>query len=190
MFDASRYTIGWVCAIQTELVAAQLVLDEEHDYTEYESLPNDNNTYSFGSIGRHNIVIAALPSGEYGTNNAASVARDLVRSFTSIRIALMVGIGGGAPLVGPGLKHQQDVRLGDVVVSKPGAGRGGVYQYDFGRSVQDRAFQTTGHLNQPPALLLTALGNLGANFERHGNNVDKEVSSILAKCPKRLQKRY
>jgi nucleoside phosphorylase len=190
MFDVSRYTVGWICAIRKELVAARLVLDEEHDYTKYESLPNDNNTYCFGSIGRHNIVIAALPSGEYGTNNAAGVARDLLRSFTNVRIALMVGIGGGAPLVGPGLKQKRDIRLGDVVVSEPNAGRGGVLQYDFGKAIQGRAFQITGHLNQPPALLLTAIGTLGADFEMDGNNIDRDVSAILAKRPKPLRKRY
>jgi hypothetical protein len=37
------------------------------------------------------------------------------------RISLMVAIGGGAPM-----KH--DIRLGDVVVSAPRDGSGGVFQ--------------------------------------------------------------
>ncbi|KAH6657082.1 hypothetical protein BKA67DRAFT_554203 [Truncatella angustata] len=44
----------------------------------------------------------------------------------NVRIGLMVGIGGGAP----SLKH--DIRLGDIVVSSPGYGTGGVLQYDYG----------------------------------------------------------
>jgi nucleoside phosphorylase len=196
MFDVSRYTVGWVCAIPTERLAARLILDEEHDYTEYESPLNDNNTYSFGSIGRHNVVIAALPSGEYGISNATGVARDLLRSFTNVRIALMVGIGGGAPLVGPGLKQKRDIRLGDVVVSKPGAGQGGVLQYDFGKVVQNRAFLPTGHLNQPPAFLLTALGALEDEYKFPGINIDKDISVLLAKYSEQskqgrlLQKEY
>lgn len=70
-----------------------------------------------------------LPSGEYGTASAAGVARDMLHSFPNIRIGLMVGIGGGAPTS----KH--DIRLGDVVVSKPENGLGGVFQYDFGKSI-------------------------------------------------------
>ena len=46
----------------TEYVAAQTFLDEEHEGPEYVS-PNDNNDYTLGKIGKHNVVIAVLPSG-------------------------------------------------------------------------------------------------------------------------------
>ncbi len=62
------------------------------------------------SIGKHNIVIACLPKGKLGTNSAATVATQMVGTFPSIKIGLMVGIGGGIP---------PKVRLGDVVVSTP-----------------------------------------------------------------------
>ncbi|KAF9637134.1 hypothetical protein BFW01_g8030 [Lasiodiplodia theobromae] len=55
------YTVGWVCALTIELIAAQEMLDEEHD-----DLPpdgNDTNSYTLGSIGEHNVVIACLPAG-------------------------------------------------------------------------------------------------------------------------------
>jgi hypothetical protein len=32
---------------------------------------HDNNVYTLGKIGRHNVVMAALPKGEYGTTTAA-----------------------------------------------------------------------------------------------------------------------
>jgi hypothetical protein len=92
----SRYTVGWICAISTEYVAAQAFLDEEHEGPKYVSL-NDNNDYTLGKVGKHNIVIAVLPDGEYGTSSAASVARDMLHSFPNVRIGLMVSIGGGAP---------------------------------------------------------------------------------------------
>ena len=41
----------------------------------------------------------------------------------------MVGIGGGAL----SLKH--DIRLGDIVVSVPCDGNGGVFQYNFGKMI-------------------------------------------------------
>jgi hypothetical protein len=53
-------TVGWICAVETELIAAALFLDKEHK--DPECLPvNDNNAYVFGRIGKHNIIIAALP---------------------------------------------------------------------------------------------------------------------------------
>jgi nucleoside phosphorylase len=106
------YTIGWICAITTEYVAAQAFLDATHDPPE--SVPlNDNNIYKLGEIGKHNVVIAVLPKGGYGTTSATSVAKDMLRTFPHIRFSLMVGIGGGA------LSSKHDIRLGDIVVSTP-----------------------------------------------------------------------
>jgi nucleoside phosphorylase len=141
------YTIGWICALQEEYEAACRMLDGEFDGPEA-SEANDNNTYVFGLIGGHNVVIGCLPNGLYGTSSAASVARDMVRSFPNLRFALMVGIGGGAPT------RERDIRLGDVVVSAPHGGFGGVVQYDFGKRLPNGRFQRTGQLNSPPGVLL------------------------------------
>src|SRR5690606_7965528 len=99
--------------------------------------------------------------GEYGTTSAAAAARDMLRSFINIRICLMVGIGGGVPT-------RHDIRLGDVVGGTPRNGTSGVFQYDFGKSVQDRKFQNTGFLNKPPTALLTALAGLRSKYELEG----------------------
>jgi len=75
-------------------------------------------------------MLSSLSSdGEYGTDSATSVARDMLHSFPNIRIGLMVGIGGGAP------SEKHDIRLGDIVVSSPRDGKGGVFQYDFGKTI-------------------------------------------------------
>ena len=58
-----HYTIGWICAITTEYVAAQAFLDEKYSRPEYVH-PHDYNDYTLGRIGRHNVVIAVLPDGE------------------------------------------------------------------------------------------------------------------------------
>lgn len=100
------------------MAAAKAMLDEIHP-----SLPNsldDHNTYTLGQIGAHNIVIACMPSGVYGMASAVTVATLMGSSFRSIRVGLMVGIGGGAP------SQDADIRLGDVVVSKPNENFGGV----------------------------------------------------------------
>jgi nucleoside phosphorylase len=128
MSNPKNYTVGWICVISTEYVAAQAFLDEKHEGPEY-VFPNDNNDYTLGKVGKHNVVIAVLPDGEYGIAFAISVARDMLHSFPNVRIGLMVGIGGGAL----SLKH--DIRLGDIVVSVSRDEKGGVFQYDFGKMI-------------------------------------------------------
>jgi ankyrin repeat domain-containing protein 50 len=94
------------------------MLDKKHS-----NLPQDekdSNTYTLGQIGPHNIVLACLPSGSTGTNPAATAAANLLRTFPKIRFGLMVGLGGGAP-GSPNDDPDEDLRLGDVVVSNPDA---------------------------------------------------------------------
>ncbi|KAH7114725.1 hypothetical protein B0J13DRAFT_533546 [Dactylonectria estremocensis] len=182
MSQPHDYTVGWICAVSTEYVAAQAFLDEEHEGPEQVS-PNDNNDYTLGKIGKHNVVIAVLPDGEYGTSRAASVASDMMHSFPNVRIGLMVGIGGGAP------SRKHDIRLGDIVVSAPRDGKSGVLQYDFGKTIQNQSFQRTGVLNQPPAVLRAAVNGLKAQYESKGHRYEEDINDILQKKP-RLQKKY
>src|SRR5690606_10084514 len=77
MSDPQQYTVGWISAIPTEFVAAQQFLDERHDAPESVA-QNDNNVYILGRVGRHNVVMAVLPKGEYGTTTAATVAKDML----------------------------------------------------------------------------------------------------------------
>src|ERR1700722_65259 len=118
------YTIGWVCALDAELAATRIMLDEEHP--PLDQAAGDTNLYTLGRIGYHNVVIACLPAGQIGTSSAAAVATQIKASFKSVQLYLMVGIGGGVP-------GTTDIRLGDVVVSQPQNGHGGVVQYDFGK---------------------------------------------------------
>lgn len=176
------YTVGWICAIQTEYVAACELLDEEHETPQFDTA-GDNNTYTFGRIGNHYVIIATLPKGKYGTTSAAAVARDMLRSFRSIKLGLMVGIGGGAP------SKKHDIRLGDVVVSSPTGRTGGVIHYDFGKTIQSRKFQRTGSLDTPPLFLLTAISRLGALHERQGHKIAETAADVVAKNP-RLRRKY
>jgi nucleoside phosphorylase len=152
----NHYTIAWVCALHIEMAAAQAMLDEIH-----KTLPrnaDDTNSYVLGNIKRHNIVIAGLPAGQYGTINAATVATNLKRTFPGICMLLMVGIGGGAPC-------KEDIRLGDVVVGTR------IMQYDLGTIVADGKFERTAisRLQQP--LLGTALTNLRAKHELNPSRI-------------------
>ena len=177
-----NYTVGWICAIQTEVVAACELLDEEHPPLPAGS-SHDGNAYTLGRIGDHYIVIACLPKGRYGIASAASVANNMLRSFESIRVGLMVGIGGGAP------SGKHDIRLGDIVVGCPINKEGGVVPYNFGKAVQDQEFERTGSLNSPPTVLLTALTKLSADHERKGNHIAESVRLIMTKNP-RLRGKY
>lgn len=81
------------------------------------------------------MVIGCLPAGRYGTSSAACVAPDMMRTFSGLRFALMVGIGGALPTA------NRDIRLGDVVVSMPHGTFGGVIQYDLGKSLSNGRFK-------------------------------------------------
>ncbi|KAH8653955.1 nucleoside phosphorylase domain-containing protein [Tricladium varicosporioides] len=182
MSNPNDYTVGWICAISTEYVAAQEFLDEEHEAPEFVS-PNDTNDYALGRLGKHKVVIAVLPDSEYGTASAASVATNMQHSFPNVRIGLMVGIGGGAP------SEKHDIRLGDIVVSAARDGEGGVFQYDFGKTIQGQAFQHTRFLNQPPTILRTALTGIQAQYRRKGHQLEEAINGILEKNA-RLRQEY
>ncbi|PIG80286.1 hypothetical protein AARAC_011254 [Aspergillus arachidicola] len=182
MPSRDEYTVGWICAIRKEYVAALAFLDEVYKET-FELSKHDNNTYTFGKLGAHLVVIAVLPDGIYGICSAASVGRDMLHSFPNIKIGLLVGIGGGAP------SQRHDIRLGDVVVSTPRNTAGGVVQYDFGKTIQNESFQFTGFWNQPPACLLTAVSVLQAKYDTEGHQLDEHISNVLKKN-ERLRKVY
>ncbi|KAK6532498.1 hypothetical protein TWF281_006687 [Arthrobotrys megalospora] len=165
------YTVGWVCALPLEMAASVAMLDEIHTNHNLEKHPNDNNTYTLGVIGNHNIVIACLPLGVYGITSAAIVANQMSSTFTSICFWLMVGIGGGVPTA------KIDIRLGDIVVST------GVIQYDYGKRVREGRFERTGTLNKPPQTFLTAVAKLQADHERAGSRIPAFLSEMLHKHP-------
>ncbi|KAI3111620.1 hypothetical protein CBS147330_9916 [Penicillium roqueforti] len=145
-----RFQIGWICALAIEAAAAKEMLDESFGILDAQD-PSDSNTYTLGRIGNHHVVIACLPGGQYGTTSATTVANNMVRTFSkSLRIGLMVGVGGGIP------SAAHDIRLGDVVISFPEGTSGGVLQYDMGKVGTKGEFHRTGSLNSPPKALLTA----------------------------------
>ncbi|KAJ5703568.1 purine and uridine phosphorylase [Penicillium malachiteum] len=150
------FQIGWICALPIEAAAAAEMLDEDFGILQEQDAA-DTNTYTLGRVGRHHVVIACLPGGQYGTTSATTVANNMIRTFSkSLRVGLMVGIGGGIP------SATHDIRLGDIVISCPQGNYGGVIQYDMGKVVAGGEFERTGSLNSPPRALLTAIGAMRA----------------------------
>jgi nucleoside phosphorylase len=170
------YTVGWICALPKEQTAAKAMLDQIHP--NLQKPPNDRNTYTLGSIREHNVVIACLPKGKYGNNPAATVATSMVSTFPSIKVGLMVGIGGGIP---------PNVRLGDVVISTPVDQYPGVVQWDIGKAEKD-GFKRTGALNNPPSALLTALTTLESDNEMYGSKIRQYLDDLGKNWPNLVPK--
>jgi nucleoside phosphorylase len=166
------YTVGWVCALPKEQTAATAMLEKRHAKLPKPS--QDPNAYTFGSIGKHNIVIACLPKGKTGTNSAATVAAWMTSTFPSIKFGLMVGIGGGIP---------PKVRLGDVVVGTPVGQFPGVVQGDMGKATRGGKFERTGALDNPPFELLTALATLETEHDLNGSKVPEYLDELKENWP-------
>ncbi|KAL3456123.1 hypothetical protein BJX64DRAFT_271188 [Aspergillus heterothallicus] len=167
------YTVGWICALPLELAAAKLMIDELHK--SLDSQPNsDDNIYTLGRIGRHNVVFLCLEHGVYGTTSAATAVANMKSTFANVKFGLMVGIGGGAPTM-------IDVRLGDVVVSKPVGTFGGVVQYDFGKTLANGLFERIGSLAKPPPILLKAISELDSDPLTTMKEVRESIEGALGK---------
>ncbi|KAL9621311.1 MAG: hypothetical protein Q9160_004202 [Pyrenula sp. 1 TL-2023] len=153
------YTIACICPMGVELAPLQALLDTIHD-----DLPTqrDHNAYTLGEMGKHNVVIAVLPC--IGNNGSGIAASQIRKDFPAIQFALLVGIGGGVP----GSLQTDDIRLGDVVVSK---------QYGDGN------FERIGYLNKPPAFLIATVERLKALHQQKGSRIKEFVSEILRRYP-------
>jgi nucleoside phosphorylase len=180
--DRSEYTVGWICALTDEYIAARLFLDEKHEPPD-DLPPRDANSYTLGRIGAHNVAIAVLPHLQYGNVGAANVAKDMMHAFASIRVGLMVGIAGGAPSV------RNDIRLGDVVVSTATGRNSAVLKYDIGKSIQGQEFRIKGCLSPPPSFLQTAVAGLNAEYREAGAKFDRTIRKKLKTMPK-LRENY
>jgi nucleoside phosphorylase len=175
MLSHEDYSVGWVCALPLEMTAAKAMLDETHSNLSQPA--TDHNTYTLGKTSGHNVVITCLPSGVYGTTPAAVVVSKMSSTFPRIQFGLMVGIGGGVPCNGT------DIRLGDVVVSKPTGSYSGVVQYDRGKAISAGRFELSGTLNQPPQVLLTSIAQLEAN-QMSGKN--HSIAKILSESQEQI----
>ncbi|GLB08582.1 hypothetical protein AtubIFM57258_004479 [Aspergillus tubingensis] len=182
-FTHGDYTVAWICALPLELAAAKAMLDDVHP-----PLPqpeSDHNVYTLGRVGSHNVVVACLPGGVYGTIAATGVVSHMVSTFPTLRFGfgLMVGIGGGVP------SPTNDIRLGDVVVSRPTSNSSGVIQFDYGKTLLGGRFQHTGSLNKPPPVLLKAVSQLGSDYMT-GKRPASEILNDTLQKTKMIRKEF
>jgi nucleoside phosphorylase len=168
------YTVGWISPLEVEMSAARYLLDEEHAPLEKEQ--GDPNYYTLGGINGHNVVIGSLPAGYQGIASAATIATHMRRSFPSIVLRLLVGIGGGVP------SRKADIRLGDVAISMPVSTHGGVVQYSLGKKKPDE-FERKGFLCPPPTEWLAVLTRMMSDHRTRPNKVSDHLSSMIEKYP-------
>jgi nucleoside phosphorylase len=170
-FKHEDYTVGWVCTRPLEHAVAEGMLDEQH--SALPQVENDTNTYTLGGMQRHNIVLLCIPAGAMETGVASTAVSGMLRSFPNIRIRLLVGIAGGVP------SHQNDMRLGDVVVGSPVSSSGGVMLLKgIGES-----FAETGTLETPPREFGNALATLQARHIRRESEIQRHIEEMLEANP-------
>jgi nucleoside phosphorylase len=171
----TAYSVALICPLEVEMSAARYMLDEEHARLPKDK--HDTNQYVLGQLSGHNVVIASLPECSQGTVSAATVAAHLTRTFPSIELRLLVGIGGGVP------NEKNDIRLGDVVVSAPSGTSGGVIEYDLGKQTPT-GFTRKGLLCPPPTEWKNVITRMKSDHRTESNKVTAFLSDMLQKFPK------
>ena len=121
--DRRGFQIAVICALRVEADCVQAAFDKfwEDEGERYGQAFRDENNYTTGVIGEHNVVLAYMPN--IGKVGASGVAASLRLSFPKIRLALVVGICGGVPFG----TNKEEIILGDIIISQA------LVQYDLGR---------------------------------------------------------
>ncbi|EXA29857.1 hypothetical protein FOVG_18692 [Fusarium oxysporum f. sp. pisi HDV247] len=168
--DRRGFEIAIICALPLEADAVEALFDHHWDDedTPLDKEPGDPNAYSTGVICRHNVVLSYMPG--MGIANAAAVASNCGKSFTGIKLALVVGVCGVVPFK----LNKDEMVLGDVIVSD------GIVQYDFGRQLPDHfahkgtLLDSLGRPNQEIRGVLTKLRSL-----QHRRQLNAKIAEYL-----------
>ncbi|KAI7974975.1 hypothetical protein EIK77_002755 [Talaromyces pinophilus] len=174
--------MGTWLLIRASIPALDFQMNKTHS-----PLPNpstDSNAYELGELDGHYIVITCLLAGVYGTVAAADVVSRMRSTFPRLQYGLMVGIGGGVP------GKNNDIRLGDVVVSKPAGQHGGVIQYDYEKTVTWGKLEPTGASNKPPQTLLTHMSQLEAKMVTRSEDNLKKITEEALKGNPDMEERF
>ncbi|VUC32574.1 unnamed protein product [Clonostachys rosea] len=172
---AQAYTVALITALPVEYAAVVEMLDERHQPPQIQG--GADMQYTSGRIHTYNVVVACLPAGEPGLSSATAVATEMNSHFPNIKFRLLVGIGGGIPT-------DVDIRLGDVVVSQPCNGHGGVVQFDLGKRLPNGRFRQTSHLNKPPRPLLHAVAEVQTRHLLDEGSFAEYVTTLGERRPK------
>ena len=171
------YHIAWFApTADLHLLPARLMLDEEYLIPSY-ATHYDENTYICGSIYGHAVVIATCAPGEAGYTNASSVTASMFETFPNIRLAMLVGIGGGIPRQQDTEDALEDIHLGDVVVGWPSDGKPACVYHDRGGSVLS-GFELMAAVQDPDWRLTNALALLQSDHELGQTSFDQQLARL------------
>jgi nucleoside phosphorylase len=180
------YHVAWICPLaDVELLPARLMLDEEHPTPPYNT-HYDENTYICGTIKGHTVVVATCPPGETGNVNAGRLTGSLFKTFPNIRMAVLVGIGGGIPQPDVSEDPLNHIHLGDVVVGWPGDGKPACVYYDRGKSKVDGQFKMVGTMQNPDWRLTSALGILASDHDLGRTTFGDQLTRLRGRQKKKF----
>uniref|UniRef100_A0A8H7NHZ5 Nucleoside phosphorylase domain-containing protein n=1 Tax=Bionectria ochroleuca TaxID=29856 RepID=A0A8H7NHZ5_BIOOC len=185
--ERRSFRVAIICALPREADAVNLLFDQfwDEDGDPFGRADGDTNTYITGRIGGHNVVLALLPS--MGTNSAAAATASLRSSYTSLKLAILVGICGGVPRIA-----NIDAYLGDVVVSNA------IVQYDYGRqypghfAVKKTVEDSLGRANKDVRSLLTVFETqlMSERLQTEASKHLKNLQEVAEKKRHRANYRY
>ncbi|KAL5040925.1 hypothetical protein BDW71DRAFT_213598 [Aspergillus fruticulosus] len=149
------FAVAIVCALPLEAEPVEALFDEVYDRLGkyYGKSWGDANAYINGRLGEHDVVLC------FGKGSAAVAASTLQISYPGIKLALVVGICGGAP---PPPEYRE-IFLGDVIISDS------VIEYDFGQQYPggfQRKTVVKDTLGRPGREIRALLNNLRAENAR------------------------
>lgn len=167
------FRVAIICALPREAAAVLALFDQRYDKdgSKYGKQEGDINAYSTGRVGRHDIVLVHMPG--MGVYSATRVASNLRLSFKEIKLALVVGVCGGAPLERP-------IVLGDVIMSDS------IVEFYTGRQYSDgiQARRGVKHmLGRPSPEIRGLLSKLEIPVIRQ--ELEAEIQQDLAKLGKK-----
>ncbi|KAK0622372.1 hypothetical protein B0T14DRAFT_513774 [Immersiella caudata] len=143
---STQFGVAIICALGVESKAIDALFERRYTRS-YGNAELHSNTYSCGTIGRHNVVIV-YPSAKSSVPAARAVA-NCRNAFKNIKLVILAGICGAVPSYEhDGKAHA--VAKGDVVVGKF------VVPYDQGKETPS-GFEVNGRTTYPPHIVSSFL---------------------------------
>jgi nucleoside phosphorylase len=175
-----EFEIAIICALSREAGAVQATFDDrfEKSGASFGKHPLDQNLYTPGRLGRHNVVLVHLAGA--GKVEAAATSAQIRLSYPNIKLALLVGICGATPID----TENEETMLGDIIISNS------VIQYDLGKQYPDgfkKKSDIKDTLSRPPRELRAFLSKLDIpeNREEMEEQIWEQLKSIQSQNTRR-----
>ncbi len=194
---ASAYRVGWICALEDEIIPALDLRDQEYKAPERSQLVSSGGyLFEYGRIGDSNVVFGTLSQYDNGPIHSALIVTHMRQCFRNLEFFVMSGIAGGIPrqIIGEGDDDgSTPIQLGDVIVATPSAKYAGIVAYSQGRERHER-FERTGWMDKIPIPLRQATSKLGIDQRRKvfrlKTLLEQEVKTQKYSRPKLPDKLY